>query len=49
VLPAEMGRFMERGIQAKVTRRLRALGYQYVTIDLQGYRTGSMNEVIKAS
>ncbi len=49
VLPAEMGRFMERGIQARVTRQLRTLGYQYVTLDLQGYRTGSMNEVIKKS
>jgi uncharacterized protein len=47
VLPAEMGRFMERGMQAKVTRELRRLGYQYVTLDLLGYRTGSMNEVIK--
>jgi len=45
----EMGHFMERGIQAKVTRRLRSLGYQYVTLDLLGYRTGSMNEVIKKS
>jgi pyridinium-3,5-biscarboxylic acid mononucleotide sulfurtransferase len=47
VLPAEMGRFLERGIQSRVARQLRALGYQYVTLDLQGYRTGSMNEVLK--
>ena len=47
VLPAEMGRFLERGIQAKVTRQLRNLGYRYVTLDLLGYRTGSMNEVLK--
>ena len=25
-------------------RELKALGYRYVTIDLQGYRTGSLNE-----
>jgi uncharacterized protein len=49
VLPSEMGRFIERGIQAKVTRELRSLGYQYVTLDLLGYRTGSMNEVIEKS
>jgi uncharacterized protein len=49
VLPAEMGRFMDRALQAKVTKQLRRLGYQYVTLDLQGYRTGSMNEVIRKS
>ena len=49
VLPAEMGRFMERGMQTRVTRELRSLGYQYVTLDLQGYRMGSMNEVINES
>jgi len=30
-----------------VVGRLKELGYNYVTIDLEGYRTGSMNEVIK--
>lgn len=49
VLPAEMDRFMDRGLQTKVTRKLRSLGYQYVTLDLLGYRTGSMNEVIENS
>jgi len=27
--------------------KLKRLGYNYVTIDLEGYRTGSLNEVIK--
>lgn len=27
--------------------KLKKLGYNYVTVDLQGYRTGSLNEVIK--
>ena len=26
--------------------RLKAIGYKYVTLDLQGYRTGSLNEVL---
>lgn len=30
----------------KITFHLKALGFDYVTIDLEGYRTGSMNEVI---
>jgi len=31
---------------AKLDRRLRDIGYQYVTLDLRGFRSGSMNEVI---
>ncbi|RIO69565.1 lactate racemization operon protein LarE, partial [Mammaliicoccus sciuri] len=30
------------------TLRLKELGFDYVTIDLEGYRTGSMNEVINS-
>lgn len=30
----------------KVTARLKELGFTYITLDLQGYRTGSMNESI---
>ena len=29
---------------AAIVRELRAAGYRYVTLDLQGYRTGSLNE-----
>ena len=30
-----------------IVDKLRKLGYNYITVDLEGYRTGSMNEVIK--
>ncbi|MBI2907902.1 MAG: ATP-dependent sacrificial sulfur transferase LarE [Chloroflexi bacterium] len=30
-----------------VAARLRALGYTYITLDLAGYRTGAMNEVLQ--
>jgi uncharacterized protein len=30
-----------------IVARLKALGYNYITLDLEGYRTGSMNEVLK--
>ncbi|MBP7216979.1 MAG: ATP-dependent sacrificial sulfur transferase LarE [Candidatus Omnitrophica bacterium] len=33
--------------RAAISTRLKSLGYQYVTIDLEGYRTGSMNEGVK--
>jgi PP-loop superfamily ATP-utilizing enzyme len=29
-----------------VDRHFRSLGYAYVTLDLRGFRSGSMNEVI---
>jgi len=32
----------------QVAERLKALGYLYVTLDLAGYRSGSLNEVLKA-
>lgn len=35
--------------RAAIVGRLRALGFLYVTLDLQGYRTGSMNEPLGAS
>ena len=34
---------------AVATERLKALGFQYVTLDLQGFRSGSMNEVLTRS
>ena len=32
--------------QSPITNRLKELGYNYITLDLEGYRTGSMNEGI---
>lgn len=37
---------VECGIADKIDKRFKSLGYTYVTIDLKGYRTGSMNEVM---
>ncbi|MFA4988151.1 MAG: ATP-dependent sacrificial sulfur transferase LarE [Candidatus Omnitrophota bacterium] len=33
--------------RAKIVDKFKKLGYNYVTLDLEGYRTGSLNEVIK--
>jgi len=46
VLPAELPRFAQDGLFAAVSETLRAAGFTYVTLDLTGYRTGSLNEVI---
>ena len=43
----EMARAFEPAVSDRLTRDLRALGYQHVTIDLQGYRLGSLNEALR--
>ncbi len=49
VLPEEIGKLTEEPIRTKVYTTLKALGFAYVTMDLSGYRTGSMNETLDAS
>jgi pyridinium-3,5-biscarboxylic acid mononucleotide sulfurtransferase len=41
---SEIPRLMEEDMSRTVTDGLRKIGYTYVTVDLLGYRTGSMNE-----
>jgi len=45
--PEEMGRLFEDGRHEAVVKRFRELGYLYVTLDLQGFRSGSANEILK--
>ena len=40
----EIARALEPALRARIDAELRALGYTYVTIDLRGYRLGSLNE-----
>ena len=43
----EIARALEPDISETIDRELRALGYQHVTIDLRGYRLGSLNEALR--
>jgi uncharacterized protein len=43
----EMPRAIEPEIAARLTADLKAVGYQFVSLDLQGYRLGSLNEVLR--
>jgi uncharacterized protein len=43
----EMARALEPGMAATIDRELRALGYAHVTVDLRGYRLGSLNEALR--
>lgn len=47
VPPSQISRFLEEGVRQEVSRGLHAAGYTFVALDLDGYRTGSLNEVIK--
>ena len=47
VAVAELPRLLEPALREELVRQIREAGYRYVTIDLQGYRTGSLNEGLK--
>ena len=46
VPPADLARFFTGGTNEAVAHALKTIGYRYVTLDLQGYRTGSLNEAL---
>ena len=46
VEPADFLTLTEESTRAKVTDYFRSIGYSYVTLDLEGFRSGSLNEVL---
>lgn len=44
---SEIPRLLSDGVKEQVSRALKAAGYLFVTVDLEGYRTGSLNEAIQ--
>lgn len=46
VEPPEIARLAEPATRGRIVAHLRQLGYLYVTLDLNGYRMGSMNDVL---
>jgi uncharacterized protein len=43
----EMEKVLQRTMIDRLASEFRALGFRYVTLDLAGYRTGAMNEILK--
>jgi pyridinium-3,5-biscarboxylic acid mononucleotide sulfurtransferase len=43
-----MPRLLDPEVRGRVTDRLRSLGFAYVTLDLDGFRSGSLNETLRA-
>ncbi len=46
VAATERDKFFDTEIMDRIYEKFRQLGFMYTTLDLRGYRTGSMNEVI---
>ena len=43
---ADLSRLAQADIRDEVVAKLRAIGFRYVTLDLQGFRSGSLNELL---
>jgi len=43
----EFDRLLEKPTRETVVRKFKEIGFNYVSLDLQGYRTGSMNEALR--
>jgi uncharacterized protein len=45
--PDEMARALEPATRDAIVGNLKTIGYRYITLDLQGYRMGSLNEGVR--
>lgn len=43
ILPDEFDKILEKNLRGEIEKNFKAYGFDYVTLDLQGYRSGSMN------
>ncbi len=46
ISPSEMDRVLQKEVIDQLAARFRELGFKYVTLDLHGFRSGSMNEAL---
>ncbi|KPJ61666.1 MAG: adenine nucleotide alpha hydrolase [Latescibacteria bacterium DG_63] len=47
VTPEELDRLLSPQLREQVVQELKRAGFLYVSVDLEGYRTGSMNELLE--
>jgi uncharacterized protein len=45
----EVQRLLSEPVRAEVDRELKRLGFRFVTVDLKGFRSGSLNEGLKVA
>ncbi|MBC7189612.1 ATP-dependent sacrificial sulfur transferase LarE [Candidatus Aerophobetes bacterium] len=46
VFPDEIKKIIDDKLREKIVKKFKELGYTYITVDLEGYRQGSMNETL---
>lgn len=46
IMPEEFEKLISEEVRGQITAKFKEYGFDYVTMDLTGYRTGSMNEVL---
>ena len=46
VSPNDLSRLVELELRGELVSAVRSLGFKFVTLDLEGFRSGSMNSVI---
>jgi uncharacterized protein len=47
IAPGELNNALDRQIVDELGKRFRELGFRYVTLDLNGFRSGALNEILK--
>ena len=47
IAPGEMERALDINVTKELAEKFRKLGFKYVALDLDGYRSGAMNEVLE--
>jgi len=47
VAPADINKLLQEPFRSEIISNLKTFGFHFVTIDLQGYRMGSLNEAIQ--
>ena len=47
VPPEDIPRLAAEDVRTEIAARFRSIGYAYVTLDLDGFRSGSLNETVK--
>jgi uncharacterized protein len=49
IAPDELSRALEPTMAAAIVSAIKPLGFRWVSLDLEGYRTGSLNEILEIS
>ena len=49
VPPEDIARLLDPALRAEIARAAKDAGFLYTTVDLEGYRTGSMNEALASA